>query len=135
MRGFVSGGTTWGTDVRRAYARQGQIAATHQTLGTGQKVANLRTQFTIRRPTRAHGINAEQSPGNVAMVSTGLRRIKRLQGVQVQQGRARSSSGLNSRPFPLYDIGLHLVPAQSRTQVGIERYGQAVGRTVLQISG
>lgn len=80
VRGFVSGGA----DVLLAYASQGQITATHETLGTGQEVANLRTQLAIRRPARAHGVSAEQSTGNVAMVSTGLRRIKRLQGVQVQ---------------------------------------------------
>lgn len=59
VRGFVSGGTTWGTDVLLAHASQGQIATTHQTLGTGQEVANLRTKFAIRRPAIAHGISAE----------------------------------------------------------------------------
>ena len=72
-----------------AYASQGQIAATHQTLGTGQEVANLRAKLTVRCPALAHGVNAEQCPGNVAMVSARLRRIKRLQGVQVQQGSTR----------------------------------------------
>ncbi len=134
MRGFVSGGTTWGTDVRRAHASQGQVAATHQTLGTGQKVANLRAKFAIRRPAHAHGISAEQSHGNIAMLSARLRCIKRLQGVQVQQGSASNSSGVNRRPFPLDGVGLHLVPAQSRAQVSIKRHGQAVGRTVRQRS-
>ena len=38
VREFVSGGT----NVLRTYASQGQITAAHQTLGTGQEVANLR---------------------------------------------------------------------------------------------
>lgn len=126
MRGFVSGGA----GVRPACASQGQIAATHQTLSTGQEVANLCTEFAIRRPAHAYGVSAEQSPGNLAMVSAGLQRIKRLQGVQVQQGSAGNSSGVNSRPFPLNGIGLHLVPAQSRSQLAIKRHGQAIGRTV-----
>ena len=134
-REFVSGGTTWGTDVLLGYASQGQITATHQTLGTGQDMANLRTQFTIGGPALAHGISAEQRPGNLAVVCASLPCIKRLQGVQVQQGSAGNSSGINRRPFPLDGIGLHLVPAQSRTQVAIERNGQAIGRTVLQLRG
>lgn len=117
-----------------AHASQGQIAATHQTLGTGQEVANLRTQFTIGGPALVHGVSAKQSRGNVAMVSTGLRRVKRLQGVQVQQGRAGNSSGVNRRPFPLDGVGLHLIPGQSRAQVSIKRHGQAIGRTVHQRS-
>jgi hypothetical protein len=32
-------------------------------------------------------------------------------------------------------IGLHLVPAQARTQLTIERHGQAIGRPVLQVRG
>lgn len=131
MRGFVSGGA----DVLLAHASQGQITATHQTLGTDQKVANLRAQFAIRRPALVHGISAEQSPGNVAMMSTGLRRIKRLQGVQVQQGRTGNSSCIYRWPFPLDGVGLHMVAAQSRAQVGIKRHGQAIGRTVLQLRG
>lgn len=131
MRGVVSGGA----GVLLAHASQGQIAATHETLSTGQEVADLRTQLAIRRPARAHGISAEQGSGNVAMVSTRLRRIKRLQRVQVQQGRTGNFSGIDSRPFPLDGVGLHLETAQSRAQVGIERNGQAVGRTVLQLSG
>lgn len=118
-----------------AHTSQGQIAATHQTLGTGQEVANLRTQLAVRRPALAHGISAKQSPGDLAMVSTVLRRIQCLQGVQVQQGSAGNSSGINRRPFPLDGVGLHLVPAQSRAQVGIERHGQTIGRTVPKISG
>ncbi len=118
-----------------AHASQSQIAATHQTLGTVQKVANLCPQFAIRRPAHAYGISTEQSPGNVAMVSTGLRSIKRLQGVQVQQGSTSNFSASNRRPFLLDGVGLHLVPAQSRAQVGVERHGQAIGRTVLQILG
>ena len=55
VRGFVSGGV----GVLLAHASQGQIATTHQTLGTGQEVANLRTKFAIRRPAIAHGISAE----------------------------------------------------------------------------
>ena len=135
MHGCVSGGTKRETDVLLAYASQGQIAATHQTLGAGQQVANLRAQFAISRPTLAHGIGAEQSPGNVAMVSARLRCIERLQGVQMQQGSAGNSSGVHSRPFPLDGVGLHLVPAQSRTQVGIKRHGQAIRRTVHQRNG
>ncbi|OGB50931.1 MAG: hypothetical protein A2503_10790 [Burkholderiales bacterium RIFOXYD12_FULL_59_19] len=130
-RRFVSGGA----GVLLAYASQSQIAATHQTLGTGQEMANLCTKFTIGGPALANDISAEQSPCNVAMESASLRPIKRLQGVQMQQGNACNSSGVNRRPFPLDGVGLHLVPAQSRAQVGIERYGQAIGRTVLQSGG
>ena len=68
------------------------------------------------------------------MVSAGLRRIQRLQGVQVQQGSAGNSSGIHSRPFPLEGVGLHQVPTQARAQVGIERHGQAIGRPVRQRS-
>ena len=74
MRGFVSGGA----GVQLAYASQSQITATHETLGTGQEVANLRTKFAVGRPARARGINSEQRPGNVAMVSASLPRVKRL---------------------------------------------------------
>lgn len=106
MRGFVSGGAV----VLLAYPSQNQIAAAHQTLGTGQEVANLRTQLTVRCPALTHRINAEQCPGNVAMVRTSLPRIERLQGVQMQQGSAGNSSGVSRRPFPLDGVGLHLVP-------------------------
>lgn len=131
MRGFVSGGA----DVLLTYASQGQITATHQTLGTGQKVANLRTQFAIRRPARVHGFHPEHRASNIAMARAGLPCIKRLQGVQVQQGSAGNLSGGNRRPFPLDSVGLHLIPAQSHAQVGIEWHGQAKGRTILQLRG
>ena len=134
-REFVSGGTTWGSDVLLAHADQGQVATTHQTLGTGKEVTNLRTKFAIRCPARAHSIKTEQCASNVAVVSASLPCIKRLQGVQVQQGSAGDSSGINGGPFPLDGIGLHLVPAQARTQVAIERHGQAIGRTVHQLRG
>ena len=74
MRGFVSGGA----DVLLARASQGQIAATHQPLGTCQEMANLCTQIAIGRPTFDHGINPEQCCRNVAMTRTSLPRIKRL---------------------------------------------------------
>ena len=80
VRGFVSGGV----GVLLAHASQGQITATHQTLGAGQKVANLCAKLTIGCPSLSHGVSAEQRSGNVAMVSARLRRIERLQGVQVQ---------------------------------------------------
>lgn len=130
MRWFVSGGA----GVLLAYARQGQITAAHQTLGTGQKMANLRTKFAIGCPALARGINAEQCPGNVAMASAGLQRIERLQGVQMQQGSAGNFFGGDRRPLTLDSIGLRLVPSQSRTQVGIERHSQAIGRPILQLS-
>ena len=111
MRGFVSGGT----GVRLAYASQGQITATHQTLGTGQEVANLRTQLTVGCPALADSIGAEQRSGNVAMVSAGLRCIERLQGVQMQQGSARDFLCGHSRPLTLDGVGLRLVSGQSRS--------------------
>ena len=80
MRGFVSGGA----DVRLAYASQSQITAAHQTLGTGQEMANLCAKLTVGCPALAHGVSAEQCSGNLAMVSAILRRIKRLQCVQMQ---------------------------------------------------
>ena len=72
MRGFVSGGTAGDINVLLAYASQGQITATHQTLGTGQEVTNLRTKFTVCCPALAHGVNAEQNTCNVAMMSARL---------------------------------------------------------------
>ena len=130
MRGFVSGGA--GVLV---YASQGQITATHQTLGAGQKVANLRTQLTIRCPTLAHGVSAEQRSSNLAMVSASLQRIERLQGMQMQQRSTRDFFGGHRRPLPLNGIALCLVTSQSRAQVGIEGHSQAIGSAVLQLSG
>ena len=131
MRGFVSGGA----DVRLAYASQCQITAAHQTLGAGQKVANLCAKLAIGCPAFAHGISAEQRSGNVAVACTGLQRIERPQGVQVQQRSAGNFFGGHRRPLTLDGIGLRLVPGQSRAQVGIERHSQAIGRAVLQRSG
>lgn len=131
MRGFVSGGA----DVLLAYASQGQITATHQTLGTGQEMTNLRTQFAIRRPALAHRVSAEQRAGNIAMVSARLRRIERLQGVQVQQGSTGNLFSSHRRPLPLNGIGLCLVPSQSRAQVSIERHSQAIGCAVPKLNG
>lgn len=131
MRGFVSGGT----GVLLAYPSQGQITAAHQTLGTGQEVANLRTQLTVRCPALAHGIKTEQHSGNVAMVSARLRRIERLQGMQVQQGSTRDFFGGHSRPLTLDGVGLHLVHRQSRAQVSVKRHRQTIGCAILQCSG
>ena len=72
MCGFVSGSTAGDSNVLLAYACQGQITATHQTLGTGQEVTNLRTKLAISGPALAHGIKTEQCAGNVAMMSAGL---------------------------------------------------------------
>ena len=118
-----------------AYDSQGQITATHQTLGTGQEVANLRTKLTIGCPALAHGVSAEQRSGNVAMVSAILRCIKRLQGVQVQQRSTRDFFGDHRRPLAMNCIGLHLIPGQSRAQMGIKRHSQTIGRAIFQLSG
>ena len=131
MRGFVSGGA----GALLAYACQGQITAAHQTPGTCQKMANLRTKLAVGRPALAHGVSAEQYPRNIAMVSASLPCIKRLQGVQVQQGGAGDFFGGYRRPLTLDGIGPHLVPGQSRAQVGIERHSQAIGRAVFQLIG
>jgi len=135
VRGLVSGGTAGNANVLLAYTRQGQITATHQTLGTVQKVANLRTQLTVGCPAFAHGFYPEQCASNVAVVSARLRCIERLQGVQVQQGSTRDFLCGHRRPLALNGIGLHLVPRQSRAQMGIEGHSQAIGRAVLQFRG
>lgn len=131
MRGFVSGGA----GVLLAHASQGQIAAAHQTLGTGQEVANLCTKFAIGRPALTHGVSAEKRSSNVAMASAGLPCIERLQGMQVQQGSAGNFFGHHRRPLTLDSIGLCLVTGQSRAQMGIKRHSQAIGRAIFQLSG
>lgn len=130
MRGFVSGGTAGDTDVRLAHASQSQITPAHQTLGTCQDMANLCAKLTVGCPALAHGVSAEQCSGNLAMVSAILRRIERLQGVQMQQRSTRDFLCRHRRPVALDGIGLCLVPRQSRAQVGIKRHCQAIGCAV-----
>ncbi len=131
MRGFVSGGT----GVRLAYPGQGQIAAAHQTLGTGQKVANLRAQLAVGGPACAHGVSAKQRPGNLAMAGASLPPVERLQGAQMQQRRTASWPRHGLGNFAMEQTGLCLVLGQARAQRWVERYRQTAGCAVLQISG
>ena len=98
--------------VRLAYPRQGQVAAAHQTLGTAQEMANLRAQFAVSRPARAHGVRPKHGPGNVAMASSRLRCIERLQGAQMQHRRAARRPRLGVRNFTAKHAGLCLVLGQ-----------------------
>ncbi len=121
--------------VRLAYPRQGQVAAAHQTLGTAQEMANLRAQFAVGRPTRAHGVRPEQGLGNVTMASARLRCIERLQGVQMQQRCAAHWARLGVRNFTAKHAGLCLVLGQPCARGWVQRHGQTASRTVCQIGG
>jgi hypothetical protein len=131
VRGFVSGGV----GVLLAHASQGQITTTHQTLGTGQKVANLRAKFAVGRPARAHGVHPEQYPGNVAMARTSLPPIERLQGAQMQQRRAARWSWQGSGDFAMKHTGLCLVLGKPCTRGWVERHHQTASRAVFQFRG
>ncbi len=131
MRRFVSGGAS----VLLAYPGQGQITATHQTLGPTQEVANLRTKFAICCPALAHGVSAEQCPGNVAMACTGPPPIERLQGAQMQQRRAARWSRQGSGNFAMKYTRLCLVLGQPCARGRVERHHQTASRAVFQFRG
>jgi hypothetical protein len=109
-----------------AHASQGQVAAAHQTLGSGEEMTDLHAQLAVGRPASLHGLCTEQCFGDVAVPGAGLRRIERLQGMQMQQARASGGPESGWRRFTMDHAGLYLVFERRHAGVGIDPIGCAV---------
>lgn len=96
-------------------------------------MAHLRPQHAIGMPLRAHGVQAEERDGNLAVRGMGLRGIERLQGAQVQQASARDGPRRGTRQrIAIEQRGQVLEFVELPAQVWSQRHGADVGRSIFQ---